>query len=64
MHQALIWSTDESLSLLRYNGPTLIDAKFRTGPIEDRNSMCLSHTHFRLRKVNICIVQSCMSLLC
>ncbi|KAF0991201.1 hypothetical protein HZS_7038 [Henneguya salminicola] len=32
MHQALIWSTDESLSLLRYNGLTLIEATYRTVP--------------------------------
>ncbi|KAF0991245.1 hypothetical protein HZS_5448 [Henneguya salminicola] len=63
MHQALIWSTDESLSLLRYNSPTLIDATFRTVPshfikclivmIYDRGSQLyvLAHTPFRLRKV-------------
>ncbi|KAF0992717.1 hypothetical protein HZS_1329 [Henneguya salminicola] len=28
-HQFILWATDESLSLLRHNGPVLIDATFR-----------------------------------
>lgn len=32
MHEALIWSTDEALALMRYNGPTFIDATFKTVP--------------------------------
>lgn len=31
-NQALIWATDESLALLRYNGPTFIDCTFRVVP--------------------------------
>ncbi|KAF0988388.1 LOW QUALITY PROTEIN: hypothetical protein HZS_2244 [Henneguya salminicola] len=31
-HQFILRATDETLSLLRYNGPVLIDATFRVGP--------------------------------
>lgn len=31
-HQTLIWTTDECLTLLRYNGPAFIDATFRITP--------------------------------
>ncbi|KAF1740029.1 hypothetical protein MXB_4952 [Myxobolus squamalis] len=70
MHQALIWSTDETFSLLQYKGRAFIDATFRVALtlfiqcliVMGRNSIFHAHIHLKLQKVSTCIAKFFTSL--
>ncbi|KAF1740139.1 hypothetical protein MXB_1685 [Myxobolus squamalis] len=70
MHQALSLSTDETLSLLRYNGDAFFDATFRMALatfiqcliVMGGYFMFYAYIHLKHEKVSTCIEQFFMSL--